>query len=222
MLEEQKLAAEEILKAAQSRLDGLYMTLSLLKEMRSKPLTLIVNVHRAEDQVSLARAALKVAEAERNASTAPPSPEEVALAEASIQKAEAALAIARWQEDRLLITSPIAGRIQAQMIKSGEVVQAGKPLLRIADTSRMEVWAYVPQEDLHTVSLGARFPVEVIAIPDQRFEGEVFFIASEAQFRPNNVLNPDDRGDMVFLFKLWLDNTDGVLKPGMPADVILP
>ena len=222
ILTEQKAAAEEELKAAQARLNGLYRTLTQLKKMREEPLALEANVHQAENQLRLAEAALKAAAAERDAKVAPPQPEAVAVAEAGVQQAEAALALARWQEERLAIPAPLAGRVQARLLEPGEVVQPGQPLMEITDTEQIELWAYVSQQDLHQVHLNDSLPVEVLAIPGSRFDGEVFFIASEAQFRPGNVLNPDDRGDMVFLIKLSLDNPDGRLKPGMPADVILP
>ncbi len=222
ILEEQKAAAEAELKAAHARLNGLYRTLALLKKMRDDPLALEANVHQAEGQVALAQAALKVAEADREARIAPPQPESVAVADAGVRKARAALDLARWQTERLVITAPISGQVQAKLLETGEVVQPGLPLLTLADTSEMELWAYVSGQDLHRVHLNRRLPVEVIAIPGKRFEGQVFFIASEAQFRPSNILNPDDRGDMVFRIKLRLPNNDGQLKPGMPADVILP
>ena len=222
ILEEQKAAAEEELNAAQARLNGLYRTLAQLKKMREEPIALEANVNQAENQVNMTKAALQVAEAMRDAKTAPPQPEAVDVADAGVQKAQTALDLTRWQEDRLVITAPISGRIQGRMLEPGEVVQPGLTLMTIADTSEMEIWAYVSGQDLHRVHLNDLLPVEVLAIPDQRFEGEVFFIASEAQFRPSNVLNPDDRGDMVFQIKLHLDNSEGQFKPGMPADVILP
>ncbi len=221
-LQEQKAAAEAELKAAQARLNGLYRTLALLKKWRDDPITLAANVHQAESQVKLAEAALKVAQAQRDAKTAPPQPETVAVAEANVQKARAALDLARWQEGKLTISAPISGQVQAKMLEAGEVVRPGLPLLTIADTSKMEVWAYVSSQDLHRVHLNDELPVAVLALPGRPFTGQVFFIASAAQFRPANVLNPDDRGDMVFQIKLYLDNGDGQLKPGMPADVILP
>ncbi len=221
ILQEQKAAAEEEQNAVQARLNGLHRTLALLKKMREVPLALEANVHQAEDQVRLAKMALAVAEAERDAKTAPPQPEAVAVADADVQKAQAALNLARWQEQRLIITAPISGRVQAKLLETGEIAQPGQPLLDIANTDSIEVWAYISQQDLHRVHLNDRLPVEVIAIPGEQFQGRVFFIAPQAQFRPNNVLNPDDRGDIVFQIKLSLDNSDGRLKPGMPADVIL-
>ncbi len=222
ILEAQKAAAQEELNAARARLTGLYRTLALLERMREEPLELIAQVHQAENQVKLAQAALEVAEAERALQIAPPQPEAVAVAQADVDKAQAGLALARWREARLTVTAPSSGRVQERAVEVGEVVKTGAPLMAIADTAQIELWAYVAAQDLQRVHLGDRLPVEVLAIPEERFQGRVFFIASQAQFRPNNVLNPEDRGEMVFLIKLALDNGDGRLKPGMPADVILP
>ncbi len=222
ILQEQKAAAEASLEAAQARVDGLQQTLKLLNQMRANPLGLQAQVHQAEMAVAMARAALQVAEAERNAQLAPPQPEEVAVAEAQVQQAKAALDLARWKADRLTIIAPASGRVQAKLIEKGETVSPGKPLITLADTRQLELWVYVASQDLHRIHVGDTLPVEVIALPDETFEARVFYIAPEAQFRPTNVLNPDDRGDMVFLVKLRLSNEDGRLKPGMPADVLLP
>ncbi len=222
ILQEQKAAAEASLEAAQARVDGLQQTLKLLKQMRANPLSLQAQVHQAEGAVAVAEAALKVAEAERDAQIAPPQPEAVAVAEAQVQQAKAALDLARWKADRLTIVAPASGRVQAKLIEKGETVLPGKPLITLADTRQLEVWVYVASQDLHRIHVGDTLPVEVIALPDETFEAQVFYIAPEAQFRPTNVLNPDDRGDMVFLVKLLLDNEDGRLKPGMPADILLP
>ncbi len=222
ILQAQKAAAEASLDATNARLRGLYQTLTALKRMREQPLALEAQVHQAEGAVALAEAALRLAQAERAAQIAPPQPERIAVAEAGVQQAQAALDLARWYEKRLTIVAPHAGRIQAKHIETGETITPGKPLLTLADTRRMELWVYVPAKDLHRLRLGDQLPVEVLAMPDESFVGQVFYIAPQAQFRPNNVLNPDDRGDMVFLVKLHLENGDGRLKPGMPADVILP
>ena len=221
ILEEQKAAAEASLDAANARLSGLYRTLTLLKKMRAEPLALEAQVHQAEAAVIVAQAALQTAEAERTAKTAAPQPEIVAVAETGVRQAQAALNQAHWHEKRLTVTAPAAGRVQAKLIEKGEMVTPGKPLITLADTRQMEVWVYVAAGDLPRVHMGDALPIEVLALPGQHFRGRIFYIAPKAQFRPNNVLNPDDRGDMVFLVKLHVDNPDGLLKPGMPADVIL-
>ena len=221
MFRAQKAAAQASLDAAKARLNGLHQTLSLLQRMRETPLALDAQVHQAEAAVAVAQAALQTAKAARAAQIAPPQPEAVAVAEAGVQEARAALALARWSQERLTILAPASGQVQEKPIQKGETVTPGKVLITLADTRQMEVWVYVAAGDLHRIHMGDTLPVEVLAMPEQRLRAQVFYIAPEAQFRPSNVLNSDDRGDMVFLVKLHLDNGDGRLKPGMPAEVIL-
>ena len=44
------------------------------------------------------------------------------------------------------------------------------------------------------------------------------FISPEAEFTPRDVQTPDERTKLVYRVKIELDNSNGVFKPGMPAD----
>ena len=222
MLEKRKAAAEAEVEAAKARLQGLRRTLTLLRKMKDEPIALEAQVHQAEQGVELAKAALAVAQAKRNVVAEPPSSETITVADAQVLKAEAALALVQWRSDRLLIVAPAGGRVLNRLIEPGETVSPGQPLFTIADLDEMELRVYVAELDLHRIQVGDSLPVETPALPGQRLTATIFYIAPEAQFRPHNVLNPEDRGDMVFLAKLRLPNADGILKPGMPADVLLP
>lgn len=222
MLEKKKAAAEAEVEAAQARLQGLRRALSLLRAMKEDPITLEAQVHQAENGVKLAETALTVARAERDVAAEPPAPAAIAIADARVQKAEAALALAQWKADHLQVVAPASGRAFNRLIEPGETIAPGQALFTIAALDEMELRIYVAERDLHRIQVGDSLPVETPLLPGQTLAATVFYIAPEAQFRPNNVLNPDDRGDMVFLAKLRLPNSDGVLKPGMPADVLLP
>lgn len=221
-LEQQKLGAQAEIEAAQARLQGLRTTLSLLQQMKKNPLALQVAVRQAQREVALAEAGLGVARAQRDVTAAGPAAEAIAVADAKVQQAQAALDLSRWQGEHLTVTAPRSGRVLARMIEPGETVAPGEPLFTIADLTKMEVRVYISELDLHRIQVGDNLTVEITALEGEKRVGVVTFIASSAQFRPSNVLNPDDRGDMVFLLKLRLANPDGVLKPGMPADVLLP
>lgn len=224
MLERQATAAQANIEAAQAQLDGLRRTVALLQKLLANPLALQAQVHAAEQQVHLAEAALALAEAEAEAAAEPPSPETVAVAAAQVQAAEAALALARWPGERLMVLAPAAGRVQQRLIGPGETVEAGRPLITIADSSELKARVYVALADLGRVHLGQTLAAEIILAADerQRADATVTYIAPEAQFRPGNILNPDDRGDMVFLVELSIANRDERLKAGMPVDVLLP
>ncbi len=221
MLQAQVAAAQANVEAARAQQAGLQRSLTLLTHMRSNPIGLQAQATVARQEVNLAEAALAVARADRDATAAPPLPEAVSLAESQISAAETSLDLAKWQIDRQTITAPEGGKVLARLVEPGETVQPGAALFTIADTTELELRAYVALQDLPLVRLGQALPVEVVSGSEHPLQGVVTYIAPEAQFRPNNVLNLEDRGDMVFLIKLRLDNADGVLKPGMPADVML-
>ncbi|HXF99720.1 MAG TPA: hypothetical protein VNL69_02995, partial [Bacteroidota bacterium] len=53
------------------------------------------------------------------------------------------------------------------------------------------------------------------------FEGTVTYISPVAEFTPKNVQTKDERTKLVFGVKIEIENSDGALKPGLPADARL-
>ncbi len=51
--------------------------------------------------------------------------------------------------------------------------------------------------------------------------GKVEYIAPEAEFKPANVYNSQERSELVFSMRVQVDNSSGELKAGLPADVTL-
>jgi HlyD family secretion protein len=92
----------------------------------------------------------------------------------------------------------------------------------VAETSRMWVRAYVNQTDLGRVRHGQQVAVRTDSFPGRKFAGIVSFIASETEFTPKTVQTPKERVKLVFRIKVDVANPDDALKPGMPADVIVP
>ncbi len=60
--------------------------------------------------------------------------------------------------------------------------------------------------------------VKVDAFADRFFEARVARVDQRAQFTPRDIHMPEERVRMVFGVTLALENPQGVLKPGMPAD----
>jgi HlyD family secretion protein len=51
------------------------------------------------------------------------------------------------------------------------------------------------------------------------YTGTVSFVASEAEFTPNNVETKDQRTKLVFAVRVRISDSSGALKAGMPVDV---
>lgn len=119
------------------------------------------------------------------------------------------------------VKNPIAGTVLATYVKTGEVVQPGQPLYKIADLSTVDVRAYVAETQLAQVHLGtdAEVAVDSGAGALKTLKGKVTWISSQAEFTPTPIQTREERADLVYAIKIRVPNGDGVLKVGMPADV---
>jgi HlyD family secretion protein len=83
-------------------------------------------------------------------------------------------------------------------------------------------WAnvYVDGPMVPRLKLGQK--LTVVTDAGQRLEGSLAFISPRAEFTPRNVQTVEERSRLVFRIKVMTDNTEGVLKPGMPVEAELP
>lgn len=125
--------------------------------------------------------------------------------------------------DRSRVTNPRAGTVLATYTRTGEVVQAGQPLYRIAGMDTLELRAYVGEPQLASFRLGQEVRVSVDRGKGERMSlpGVVSWVSSSAEFTPTPVQTRDERADLVYAVKILVANRDGALKIGMPADVSL-
>jgi len=121
------------------------------------------------------------------------------------------------------VINPQAGTVLATYVKTGEVVQSGQALYKIADVDTLILRAYVTERQLSSVKLGQRVQVHVdqgggklLTLP-----GTVRWVATKAEFTPTPVQTRDERADLVYAVKVYVPNPRGVLKIGMPADLTL-
>jgi HlyD family secretion protein len=211
-------AARANLAAAEAELTGAQSQLALLIAMRDNPLALITQANAAKTAYEQAEAAMLVAEAKLASVQAGPRPEDVAIAEARVQQAEAALTSVEVQLDKLNLTAPRDGVITDRPANPGELATLGATLMNLGDLDQVTLTVFIPETQIGQVRVGQTARVEVDAYPGETFEGSVTFIAPEAEFTPKNVQTEEERVNLVFAVKITLDNPDHRLKPGMPAD----
>ena len=133
--------------------------------------------------------------------------------------AQAAVKILDVQISKLSLTAPVAGTILSRAVGPGEFVSPGASLFVIADLNRLKITVYVPEDRYGQIKLEQKATVSVDSFPDQTFVAVVTHIANRAEFTPRNVQTAEGRKMTVFAIKLSIENPDGKLKPGMPADV---
>ncbi len=120
------------------------------------------------------------------------------------------------------ITAPSPGTITLRSVEPGELVTVGTNLLRLTYLDKVKLTIYVGEEQLGKVKLGQQATVTIDAAKNNTFSGIVTYISSVAEFTPKNVQTKEDRTKLVFGVKIEIPNPDQILKPGMPADAVLP
>jgi HlyD family secretion protein len=207
---------------AQVALGGAQEYAELLALQAANPLTLEARANAARAQHEVAAAAVGLAEAQVAGLRMGATPEQIAAAEAQVEMARAALQSLEVQAENLRLAAPISGLVLERPVQPGELALPGAPLFALADLERLSLTLYVPEDRVGRVRLGGEVVVTVDAFPGRTFRGRAIYISSEAEFTPRNVQTREDRVNMVFAVKVELPNPGHLLKPGMPADALLP
>lgn len=166
--------------------------------------------HPTESELKQAAAA--VTQAESVVSKLDPSPEAVALAEAQVAQAQAALEIARANAQDALLKAPFDGTIAQVNINIGDFAAPGTPVVIIGNLTKLQIETTdLSEVDVAKVRTGQAVKVTLDAFPNQTFHGTVSRIAPIAN---------ESRGDKVF--RVWIDLQEGIesgLRWGMAASV---
>jgi len=91
----------------------------------------------------------------------------------------------------------------------------------LADLSRVELEVFVSEPDLGKVGLGQEVGVRIDGEAPNRFTGRISHISSVAEFTPKNIQTRQERVKLVYSVKIRIENPQGILKSGMPADAVL-
>ncbi len=201
---------------------GLEAQLADLYARRANPQTLISAANTALTAQQQLEAQVAMAQAQVTGLESGLQPEDLAALEARLAQAQTGLAALQQKRDMLTLRAPMSGTVVSVAVHRGEVAAAGATLMTLADLSHLTLTVYVPQTRLGQVYLGQMANITVDSFPGRVFAGSVNHIADTAEFTPRNVATKEERVNLVFAVTLQVPNPDGALKPGMPADVVLP
>ena len=216
--QKQGQAADVGVQLAKTNVQALRTQLRHLNDQVENPIALQVQARRSEQAYHLAGAAVALAEAQLQTAKVGPRVEDIAVAEAQVQVAESVRSWLENQVEQLILTAPTDGLITTRTVKPGEIALPGAILFSLGDLEQVTLRVFIPETQIGKVQPGQAAVVTVDSL-DRPFEGVVTYIASEAEFTPQNVQMPEERVNFVFAVEISLDNPDHLLKPGMPADV---
>jgi HlyD family secretion protein len=142
---------------------------------------------------------------------------EAANAEAQVVSSQVNVENAQIAVDDTEIRAPAAGTVIERPVEQGQVISSptqdfagGTLLLKMADLRRVQIRALVDETDIGKISAGLSAHVTVAAYPNQPFDGEVLKIEPQAVV---------DQNVTMFAVLISLQNRNGLLKPGMNAEV---
>ncbi|MCC6208897.1 MAG: efflux RND transporter periplasmic adaptor subunit [Gammaproteobacteria bacterium] len=205
-IQRSQTAAEEQLRTWRHHLTTAESDLTRFRELRQRGTISPQQLSQMEDRFREAQGRVGALEAQ------------IAEIRARLIAAEQEVTLLQQQLEKTEIRAPLTGTVQTKTIEVGELATPGRAMAVLVDLSQVELKVYIPESDIGKVKLGDLARVRVDAFPDRYFEATVSRVDQRAQFTPKDVHMPDERARLVFGVVLAVDNTEGYLKPGMPAD----
>jgi HlyD family secretion protein len=142
---------------------------------------------------------------------------DLANSEAQVVTSRVSVENARIAVDDTDIRAPIAGTIIYKPVEIGQVISSptqdfsgGTMLMQMADLSAVQIRSLVDETDIGKIRAGMTASVTVAAYPNQPFPGEVLKIEPQAVLEQNVTM---------FAVLISIQNPDGLLMPGMNAEV---
>lgn len=191
-----------------SERDSKYLTLATTKEQLAEAEANLNRIKSSQqEQLAEAKATLnKIAEVR---------PVDVAVAEAEVRQALAAVRVSQSELDRAYIRSPQAGTVIRTMVRPGEVVSSDEGIARIGQIDQMYAVAEVYESDINQVKVGQPVTVTSSAI-DRKLQGTVARIGLEIERQ--DVVNTDPTSNIdarVVEVKVKLDEASSQKVAGL-------
>lgn len=164
-------------------------------------------------KAELVNAQARVAEARREVTALQNGPDQVdvAAAKARIKAAEAALVAAEMAMVDVELTAQTAGKVIEMNVKDKEWVEAGQPVVVIADMSEWIVESVdVTEMEVSDIHVGQTVMVTPDALPDLELAGVVEAVKG---------ISEEKRGDVTYTTKIAQIETDPRLRWGMTVEI---
>jgi HlyD family secretion protein len=147
--------------------------------------------------------------------------EEIQMAFGEVEKAKAVIEQIKYKISKEKILAPIDGTIESVNYNEGEVISNLGNFTNILDLKNLWVKIYLPEKELHRISLNQEINMIADFMNNKKIKGKVINISQEAEFTPKNVESKENKQEMVFAVKIKILDNMKKLKPGMLIDASL-
>ena len=131
-------------------------------------------------------------------------------AKAAFLSATAANNIARKKVSDTKLYAPFSGTIFRKAVRKGTVINPGQPIYEIATIEQLEVIVAVPESEINTIAIGDEVITEVNSISNYRSKAQI-----------TSIIYVADATTRSYMVKAKIDNSNGILKDGMLAEVLV-
>jgi HlyD family secretion protein len=122
---------------------------------------------------------------------------EIDAAEAAVRAAEAMVKQAETKIAKRRVSAPAEAKVQDVFFRTGEVVNAGQPVLSLLPPGNLRVRFYVPEPALSSLALGQTVRITCDNCPEN-LEAKISFISREAEYTPPIIFSEQERAKLVF------------------------
>ncbi len=150
-----------------------------------------------------------------------PRPQEISAARARVAAAEAQIATFEQTITDATVIAPLSGVVSQKFADAGEILAPRTPVVSIVDLDHAWANIYVDEPVMPRLRLGQPATVFNDA-GGPGLKGTVTFISPKAEFTPRNVQTAEERSKLVYRIKVSVDNSQGILKQGMPVEADVP
>jgi HlyD family secretion protein len=168
-----------------------------------------------QTNINTAEGVLRVAEDQLALITADPRQEDINLYAAQVKQAQAKVDILRNNIAQTTLRSPVHGIVTEINKRIGETVQPSytDSVITILPANPYQIETNIYEEDIVKVQIGNLVEIELVAFPNQVFNGRVTSIGPAEE-----LINGVVYYSLTIDFE---DETPAGIKPGMTADIII-
>ena len=168
----------------------------------------------------IAQAAVNTASQQLSLLRAGSRQEDIAANAAAVEQAQADVAQARTRIGEGQLVAPSGGIILSRVQEPGAIVSPGATIYTLTIDKPVYIRAYAPESQLGSLVPGARVNVTTDS-SEKVYMGTIGYVSPSAEFTPKTVQTEDLRADLVYRFRIVVENPDNGLRQGQPVTVAL-
>lgn len=122
--------------------------------------------------------------------------------------------------DYTSLYAPTDGTLLTRVHEVGSIINASSVVVTMTQEDQYWIRSYLSEKYLGNIKPGMK--AKIYTDSGSQYEGVVSFISPLAEFTPKSVQTEDLRTDLVYRFRIILNNHDDKIKQGMPVTIEFP